>query len=53
MVGDTIVDIHAGRLAGTQTAAVLCGFGQREELEHAGADIVLVDTTDLVDLLLG
>lgn len=52
MVGDTIVDIHAGRLAGAQTAGVLCGFGQQDELEHAGADIILLRTTDLVDLLL-
>lgn len=52
MVGDTIVDIHAGRSAGAQTAGVLCGFGQQDELEHAGADIVLLRTTDLVDLIL-
>ncbi len=52
MVGDTIVDIHAGRLAGAQTAAVLCGFGQQKELERAGADIVLQSTVDLENLLL-
>jgi N-acetyl-D-muramate 6-phosphate phosphatase len=52
MVGDTIVDIHAGRLAGAQTAGVLCGFGQQDELEHVGADIILLNTTNLVRLLL-
>lgn len=51
MVGDTVVDIHAGRLAGAQTAGVLCGFGQQDELAHAGADIILQNTTDLVSLL--
>ena len=51
MVGDTIVDVKAGRLAGAQTAAVLCGFGQRPELEKAGADVVLSSTTDLEQLI--
>ncbi len=51
MVGDTIVDVTAGRLAGAQTAAVLCGFGQRSELEKAGADIILSSTTDLENLI--
>ena len=51
MVGDTIVDIKAGRLAGAQTVAVLCGFGQKVELEKAGADVILDCTTDLKDLL--
>jgi phosphoglycolate phosphatase-like HAD superfamily hydrolase len=53
MVGDTIVDVIAGRLAGAQTAGVLCGFGQREELERAGADVVVSTPSDLVPLLLG
>ncbi len=52
MVGDTIVDIQAGRLAGAQTAAVLCGFGQQKELGRAGADIILESTVDLESLLL-
>ena len=50
MVGDTIVDVKAGRLAGAQTVAVLCGFGQRAELEKAGADVILENTTDLEQL---
>jgi N-acetyl-D-muramate 6-phosphate phosphatase len=53
MVGDTIVDVRAGKLAGAQTAAVLCGFGQQKELEEAGADIILENTVDLEQLLLG
>jgi len=52
MVGDTTVDIRAGKAAGAQTAGVLCGFGQEAELRRAGADIVLASTADLVDILI-
>jgi phosphoglycolate phosphatase len=52
MVGDTTVDIVAGRLACAQTAGVLCGFGQRAELERAGANVVLQSPADLIPLLL-
>lgn len=51
MVGDTTVDIRAGRAAGTQTAGVLCGFGERPELERAGADLILPSTADLPAVL--
>lgn len=47
MVGDTTVDIRAGRAVGAQTVAVLCGFGQEPELRRAGADLVLPTTPDL------
>jgi len=53
MIGDTIVDVHAGKRAGAQTAAVLCGFGTQRELERAGADIILSSTSDLVEVLVG
>lgn len=52
MVGDTTVDIDAGRAAGAQTAGVLCGFGTIDDLTAAGADLVLVSTADLAALLL-
>lgn len=48
MVGDTVVDIRAGRAAGAQTVGVLCGFGTRRELERAGADLILKTTSDLL-----
>jgi phosphoglycolate phosphatase-like HAD superfamily hydrolase len=51
MVGDTTVDIRSGNAAGAQTAGVLCGFGSRRELERAGADLILKDVTELVNLL--
>ena len=51
MVGDTKVDIQAGKKAGAQTVGVLCGFGEEKELRKAGADLILKKTADLVDLL--
>jgi phosphoglycolate phosphatase len=52
MVGDTTVDVKAARRAGAWSAAVLCGFGERQELERAGAHVVLNSTADLQLLLL-
>lgn len=51
MVGDTTVDVKSGRRAGARTVAVLCGFGERPELERAGADVVLEHTAQLSTLL--
>jgi HAD superfamily hydrolase (TIGR01509 family) len=51
MIGDTTVDIRAGKSAGAQTVGVLCGFGEEPELQKMGADMILVDTTKLVDVL--
>jgi len=53
MVGDTTVDIRAGKAAGAQTVGVLCGFGEQPELTRAGADALLNSTAGLADLLLG
>jgi phosphoglycolate phosphatase-like HAD superfamily hydrolase len=52
MVGDTAVDILTGKKAGAQTVGVLCGFGDKNELERAGADLILDNTSDLVGYLL-
>ncbi len=51
MVGDTAVDMGAARAAGAWAVGVLCGFGRRQELEQAGADLVLDTTADLGKLL--
>ncbi|CAG1016345.1 phosphoglycolate phosphatase [Anaerolineales bacterium] len=51
MIGDTTVDIRAGKSAGAQTVGVLCGFGEEPELRKMGADLILVDTTKLLDVL--
>jgi HAD superfamily hydrolase (TIGR01509 family) len=52
MIGDTTVDIQAGKAAGTQTVGVLCGFGELRELERIGADLILARTPALADVLL-
>ena len=51
MVGDTRADILAGRRAGAQTAGVLCGFGEREELAACGANAILASTAEVGKLL--
>lgn len=53
MVGDTTVDIKAGRRAGAWTCGVLCGYGERGELELAGADFILPHTALLSETMLG
>jgi HAD superfamily hydrolase (TIGR01549 family) len=52
MIGDTTVDIRAGKSAGAQTVGVLCGFGEEPELKKMGADLILTDTTKLLDVLI-
>jgi len=51
MIGDTTVDILAGKAAGAQTVGVLCGFGTEKELRKAGADLIVKDLKELIDLL--
>jgi phosphoglycolate phosphatase-like HAD superfamily hydrolase len=51
MIGDTTVDIRAGRSAGAQTVGVLCGFGEEGELRCMGADEILKSTAELGKVL--
>lgn len=51
MIGDTTVDIRAGKSAGAQTVGVLCGFGEEQELIHMGADLILSNTHEVADVL--
>jgi N-acetyl-D-muramate 6-phosphate phosphatase len=51
MVGDTSVDIRAGKAAGAQTVGVLCGFGEENELRHLEADMILATTPELLQVL--
>lgn len=53
MIGDTVVDIRAGRAAGAQTVGVLCGFGRKDELLRAGAHLILQTTSELESYLRG
>lgn len=52
MIGDTTVDMRAGKSAGTQTVGVLCGFGEEAELKQMGTDIILNTTSELTGILL-
>jgi HAD superfamily hydrolase (TIGR01549 family) len=52
MIGDTTVDIRAGKSAGAQTVGVLCGFGEEHELRKMGADEILEVTTKLLKILM-
>ncbi|RJP53917.1 MAG: HAD family hydrolase [Anaerolineaceae bacterium] len=51
MIGDTTVDIRAGKSAGAQAVGVLCGFGEEPELRKMGADEIIEDTTKLLEIL--
>jgi len=51
MIGDTTVDVRAGKSAGAQVVGVLCGFGEEAELKKMGADLILSDTPRLIDIL--
>ena len=50
-VGDTNTDMKTGRNAGMYTIGVLWGFRDREELEKAGADIIVSAPAEILDLL--
>jgi N-acetyl-D-muramate 6-phosphate phosphatase len=50
MIGDTTVDILAGKRAGAQTVGLLCGFGTDGELRKAGADLILNDLVELREI---
>lgn len=52
MVGDTTVDIIAGKLARAQTVGVLCGFGEEKELLDSGADLIVETTPEIVRYIL-
>ncbi len=51
MVGDRSHDIIGGRAMGFDTAGVLYGYGDRDELTNAGADYVLDSVADIAALL--
>jgi phosphoglycolate phosphatase-like HAD superfamily hydrolase len=53
MVGDTTVDVRSARAAGAWVAAVLSGFGTRDELKRAGAHLVLDSVAQLAEIFWG
>jgi pyrophosphatase PpaX len=50
MVGDTVADVRSARAAGAWAVAILSGFGERDELERAGAHLVLESVAQLVEM---
>lgn len=53
MVGDTPVDMRSARQAGAWAIGVLCGFGEKDELERAGAHLIVPSPADLPPIFLG
>jgi N-acetyl-D-muramate 6-phosphate phosphatase len=51
MIGDTTVDIRAGKAAGAQTVGVLSGFGELAELQKLQTDLILPSVAELPDAL--
>jgi HAD superfamily hydrolase (TIGR01509 family) len=51
VVGDSIMDIKAGKNAGAQTVAVLTGIFSREELETEKPDLILQNVKELPEFL--
>ncbi len=49
MVGDSPLDIQAGKSAGVTTCGVLGGFRPQEELEAAGCDLIIRNLLELAD----
>jgi phosphoglycolate phosphatase-like HAD superfamily hydrolase len=47
LVGDTATDVRSARAAGAWAVAILSGFGERDELERAGAHLVLESVTQM------
>jgi phosphoglycolate phosphatase len=52
-VGDSNVDIRTAKNGGLTGCGVLWGFRSRQELEAEGADFMVEDPEQLVDLILG
>ena len=52
LVGDRSYDVLGGHEAGLQTVGVLYGYGSREELMSAGADLLAETPEELKNILL-
>jgi phosphoglycolate phosphatase len=52
MVGDSPVDIEAGKAAGTYTCGVAGGFRSKEQLEAAGCDLLVHNLIELTDKII-
>jgi phosphoglycolate phosphatase len=52
MIGDREFDVTGARANDVRSIGVLWGYGSRDELETAGADVVVEDVDALRDVLL-
>ena len=48
LVGDTVMDVRAAKRAGAVAVGVLTGIANRQELERAGADLILERADELL-----
>jgi phosphoglycolate phosphatase len=53
MIGDRMHDIIGAKKAGIDSIGVLFGYGTKEELENAGANVIAESVSDLKKILLG
>ena len=51
MVGDRFHDIEGAKANGLKSCGVLFGYGSREELEDAGADYIVKDINELLEVI--
>ena len=51
MIGDRKYDMEAGRKLGLSTVGVLYGYGTRDELAEAGAEVICETVNDLKEIL--
>lgn len=51
-IGDTYVDITTGKNAGMKTIGVLWGFRDEAELSAAGADYIVANPDEILDIIL-
>ncbi len=52
MLGDRLYDIEGAHALGVDCAAVMWGYGSREEFEEYGADYILDKPDDILKLVL-
>ncbi len=53
MIGDRVYDILGAKKVGINSIGVLYGYGDRNELENAGADFIVETVTEIGNILLG
>ncbi len=52
MVGDGLTDVGAAKAAGALSIAVLGGYFDQEEIKHSGADFIIEDIGQVLDIVL-